>query len=165
LSEAKGCAQNDKCGCSSRQPQRERGQATVEFALVCLVILLFLIGTLDLGRGVFYYDVLANAARDGARYASLLDGSDWSLAGNSPGTYPSAAPYVGTTTIVGATTKHIAGLEPSQLQVVISTWPPEDSGLQVPVSVATQYVYQPVAGTLLGIGPITIRAQATMRVS
>lgn len=128
-------------------------------------VFIFLIATVDLGRGVFYYDVLANAARDGARHASLLEGSDWSIAGNTPGTYTTTAPYVGTATIVGATTKRLAGLDPAQLQVTIDTWLPEDSGFQIPVAVDAQYGYQPVTSTLLGIGPITLRARATMRIS
>lgn len=50
---------------------RERkGQALVEFALVLPLLLLIVFGVLDLGRAFYVSVVLANAAREGARYAS-----------------------------------------------------------------------------------------------
>lgn len=48
---------------------RSRGQGLVEFALVFPVIALLLFGVLDLGRAVFAYNTIANAARQGARVA------------------------------------------------------------------------------------------------
>jgi Flp pilus assembly protein TadG len=47
------------------------GQAVVEFALVSLVVLLLVCGTLDLGRGVFARAMLTNAVREAARTGSL----------------------------------------------------------------------------------------------
>lgn len=51
--------------------QREcrKGQALVEFALVIPLFLLLLVGLFDLGRAVFAYNTLTNAAREGARIA------------------------------------------------------------------------------------------------
>jgi Flp pilus assembly protein TadG len=46
-----------------------RGQALVEFALVIPLFLLLLVGLFDLGRAVFAYNTLTNAAREGARMA------------------------------------------------------------------------------------------------
>jgi Flp pilus assembly protein TadG len=46
-----------------------RGQAMVEFALVIPIFLLLLVGIFDLGRAVFAYNTLTNAAREGARMA------------------------------------------------------------------------------------------------
>ncbi len=45
-----------------------RGQALVEFALVLPILILIFMGTIDLGRGIYAYNVVANAARDGVRY-------------------------------------------------------------------------------------------------
>ena len=50
-------------------PRRSRGQALVEFALVIPLFLLMLIALFDLGRAVFAYNTLTNAAREGARIA------------------------------------------------------------------------------------------------
>jgi hypothetical protein len=46
-----------------------RGQALVEFSLVIPIFLLLLVGLFDLGRAVFAYNTLTNAAREGARLA------------------------------------------------------------------------------------------------
>jgi Flp pilus assembly protein TadG len=50
---------------------RGRGQALVEFALVFPVMMLLLIGFFDLARGVYAYNTVANAAREGARVAAV----------------------------------------------------------------------------------------------
>lgn len=52
-----------------RQRERRTGQALVEFALVIPLFLLLLVGLFDLGRAVFAYNTLTNAAREGARMA------------------------------------------------------------------------------------------------
>ena len=49
--------------------RRSRGQALVEFALIIPVFLLLLVALFDLGRAVFAYNTLTNAAREGARIA------------------------------------------------------------------------------------------------
>jgi len=48
---------------------RERGQGLVEFALVIPIFLLLLIAAFDLGRAVFAYNSVTNAAREGGRLA------------------------------------------------------------------------------------------------
>jgi len=48
-----------------------RGQAMVEFALVIPIFLLLLVAIFDLGRAVFAYNTLTNAAREGARLAAV----------------------------------------------------------------------------------------------
>lgn len=54
---------------SLRRRNRGRGQALVEFALIIPIFLLFVFGILDLGRAVYAYSTLNNAAREGARVA------------------------------------------------------------------------------------------------
>ena len=51
-----------------RRP-KERGQGLVEFALVFPVFILLLFGILDLGRAVYAYNTIGDAAREGARVA------------------------------------------------------------------------------------------------
>jgi Flp pilus assembly protein TadG len=48
---------------------RSRGQALMEFALVIPIFLLLVVALFDLGRAVFAYNTLTNAAREGARMA------------------------------------------------------------------------------------------------
>ena len=52
-----------------RSGPRRRGQALVEFALVIPLFLLLLVAIFDLGRAVFAFNTLSNAAREGARIA------------------------------------------------------------------------------------------------
>ena len=52
-----------------RRDRRGRGQALVEFALVIPIFLLLLVAIFDMGRAVFAYNTLTNAAREGARMA------------------------------------------------------------------------------------------------
>ena len=48
---------------------RSRGQGLVEFALVFPILMLLLIAVFDMGRLVFAYNDITNAARSGARVA------------------------------------------------------------------------------------------------
>jgi Flp pilus assembly protein TadG len=49
--------------------RRQRGQGLLEFALVIPIFLLIVVALFDLGRAVFAYNTLTNAAREGARIA------------------------------------------------------------------------------------------------
>lgn len=51
--------------------RKSKGQSLAEFALVFPVMALLLFGLLDLGRAVYMYNTLANAARAGARVAAV----------------------------------------------------------------------------------------------
>lgn len=48
-----------------------KGQSLVEMALLLPVLLLLSVVTIDLGRGVYYYSAIYNAAREGARYGII----------------------------------------------------------------------------------------------
>jgi Flp pilus assembly protein TadG len=52
-----------------RGGRRSRGQGLTEFALVIPLFLLLVVALFDLGRAVFAYNTLTNAAREGARTA------------------------------------------------------------------------------------------------
>jgi len=47
----------------------QRGQAMLEMALILPIFLLIFVSLFDLGRAVFVYNTLTNAAREGARLA------------------------------------------------------------------------------------------------
>jgi hypothetical protein len=52
-----------------RADTSRRGQALVEFALVFPILILLIVAIFDVGRAVFLYNNLTNAAREGARLA------------------------------------------------------------------------------------------------
>ena len=56
---------------SGRAGGRSAGQSLVEFALVLPIFILFLFGLIDGGRLVYQHSVLSQAAREGARLASV----------------------------------------------------------------------------------------------
>ena len=51
--------------------RRDRGQALVEFSLVLIPFLWILMGILDLGRGIYIYNGVNQAARELARVTSV----------------------------------------------------------------------------------------------
>ena len=58
-----------------RSPRRsDRGQAVAEFALTIGIFVFLLIGALDLGRGVYIFNGVAEAAREIARTTSIFPG-------------------------------------------------------------------------------------------
>ena len=50
---------------------RTRGQSLVEFALVFPIIILLIVGFFEIGRAVFAFNTIANAARQAARVATV----------------------------------------------------------------------------------------------
>ena len=51
--------------------RREAGQSVVELALLLVLLTPLIVGSVDLGRAYFDYDLLAHAANEGARRASF----------------------------------------------------------------------------------------------
>jgi hypothetical protein len=56
----------------SDKPHAQRGQATVEFALTIVVLLMVVIGILEFGRIVWLYNTLSNLSREIARYTIAI---------------------------------------------------------------------------------------------
>jgi Flp pilus assembly protein TadG len=52
----------------------ERGQALVEFSLAIMVFIVMLVGLFDLGRGVYTYNGVSEAAREIARATAVHPG-------------------------------------------------------------------------------------------
>lgn len=57
---------------NAQLPAKECGAAAVEFAIVIGVLLLVVAGIIEFGRAFWYYDALAKATRDGARFMSTV---------------------------------------------------------------------------------------------
>ena len=53
----------------STRRERTAGQAMVEFAVVVPLLFLLVLATFEAGRFIFHYELLNNAAREGARFA------------------------------------------------------------------------------------------------
>ena len=61
---------------TSKRRGRARGQTLAEFALVLPVLIVMLMGIFDLGRAIFAYNAITNAAREGARLGIVNQWAD-----------------------------------------------------------------------------------------
>lgn len=125
------------------------GQSLVEFALIFPVLILLLIGIFDLGRLVFAYNDITNAARNGVRVAIVNQGG---------------------TAAVDTTVSQATGinLDPADVEVTYLTGDlDEDCGTPFEIGcvarVQVEYDWRaitPVIGSI--VGPVTISTQTTM---
>jgi TadE-like protein len=53
--------------------RRHSGQSMVEFAILAPIFFLLLLGTIDLGRAIYIYNTISDAAREGTRAAVPFD--------------------------------------------------------------------------------------------
>jgi len=158
---------------------RSRGQALVEFTLVAPLLFLLILGTIEAGRFIFFYEVLNNATREGARYA-IVHGAD--------STCPSGPPPFGTTNNCDPTGDNIktatadAALDlagAGDLFVYEPVWTnrsapanpsPGDSSTGTNargeyVTVFMDFTYRPLISTVVNIGilpDIAISAESTL---
>lgn len=140
--------------------RREGGQSLVEFSLVSIVFFLLVFGTIDVGRAVWNYNTLAQATREGTRYAIVhgADSSDPSGPGSAYYTPPNIDTNV--TQVVEA---NAAGLNTTQLTVEAHWWNGTNSNGD-PVSVETHYTYQPIFN-FLGILSFTMSSSSRMDIT
>jgi Flp pilus assembly protein TadG len=67
---------------SIRRKRSRRGNTTVEFTLVGIPLMFVLITTFEMARGMWMYETVAHAVREGARYAAV-HGADCTTSPNS----------------------------------------------------------------------------------
>ncbi len=100
------------------------GQTTAEFAVVLTILLLFIFGIIDLSRAVYARNVIASAAREGARYGVAHPPED----------------TAGLERVKKAAMALVVGLEPEHLSVDVTR--PGGNNIQVTVS----YTFHPIIG-------------------
>jgi hypothetical protein len=131
-------------------PSAKNGQSMVELALLLPLLILISVVTIDMGRGIYYYSALYNAAREGARYGIVNQQPD----NLSP---------VDQQCILDAA-RHLAiGLD--QEQITFSSGSPSINGNFLTVEL--EYPFQlvtPIAGIFTGQSDftITLRSASTM---
>lgn len=89
----------------------QRGATTVEFALVGIPVIFILISIFEMARGMWLYETVAHAVREGARYAAVH--------GQDCVTTPNACDAK-ISDIAGVIQNAGVGLDRSQLQVTVS---------------------------------------------
>lgn len=138
---------------SLRRRDRSAGQAVAEFSLAILIFLVILMGVFDLGRGIYVYNGVAQAAREIARRTVVY-----------PGTTLGASQQ--TQSVVAVQRKLVPGLEAptyacETITGAASTNVPCASGDVVRVTVTA--LYRPIS--LLGfVGDVPIAASSSIQV-
>jgi hypothetical protein len=138
----------------------ERGQSLVEFALVGVVFFIVVFGAIDAGRAVWNYNTLAQATREGARYA-IVHGA-YSSDPSGPGSPHFNEPN-SDTMITAEVAKYAGGLDPSDLTVE-ADWIDGGNDVGYRVEVTSRYAYQPIFG-FLGFLSFTMTSSSTMRIT
>jgi len=117
---------------------RRRGDSLVEFALIVSVLMTIIIGIIDFGRAVYAYSVVANAAREGARYGVMAPDD-----------------HAGITARIHDTA---VGLDPAQLSISVTN---AETTIEVSVSYNFELV-TPLMADVLGSGSLTLSSSASM---
>jgi Flp pilus assembly protein TadG len=146
--------------------RRQRGQAIVEFALTVVLLMLLMFGLLELSIFIYTYSVLANAAKEGVRYAIVHGANNGTPSGPSSGSAsspPCTASSTNVTDVVNRT-KNFAGftlLSPSNVNVFVC-YLDGDNKLNSLVEVSVNYVYRPLFG--FNWPSVTVRANSAGRI-
>ncbi len=117
------------------------GQSLIEFSLVCVMLCLIILGVLEVGRMVLVYTTVANAARAGARYATVHGSSRATGAALTNASGPAANPAQVLTVI-----KNFASAGPltaSRLIITVS-YPGSSNAPGQLVTVSVIYPYDPL---------------------
>ena len=161
---------------------RTRGQGLAEFALVLPIIVLLLVAVFDIGRGVYAYNSITNAARQGARVAVVNQlypaDSVTTCNENMPveDSNPTGSPTWSARACAAASATSL-GIRPSQVSVAYaapsgvplvcpsspspSSSAPFHVGCLVTVTVA--YQWSPLTPIIANfLGPITMRGTSSM---
>lgn len=133
---------------------RSRGQALVEFSLTVLIFLVMLMGIFDLGRAIYMYNGVAEAAREIARVTSVHRGA---TLGTSAQTVAVVNTQKGLIMNLGNPTFACVNID--NTAVAGTCVPPDHS-----VKVSIQAVYTPVTPLLSFLGNITLAASSTAKV-
>jgi hypothetical protein len=143
------------------------GQAQVEFVLSILFVLLLIFGIIELILLIHTYNVLADAAKEGVRYA-IVHGCDFNSA-NCSGTCTLASPSPPTCSdAAGDNVKNWAlnfakaSLHNVPASAVTVNYPDGSSDAPNRVQVTVSYPYQPLFG--LGWPTVTVKAAAEGRI-
>jgi Flp pilus assembly protein TadG len=142
---------------------KQRGQSTVEFALTIVIVMVILFGAIELIVMIYTYNVLADAAKEGVRYA-IVHGTGTGAANCSGpgggGVSCSDSTGAKVQTVVGNYTR--VSFHNSAAMVVTPSYPDSSSAAPSRVRVTISYVYQPF--THLGWPTMTVNAAAEGRI-
>jgi Flp pilus assembly protein TadG len=144
--------------------RKESGQAAVEFALTIVFVMLLIVAAIELTVMIYTYTVLADAAKEGVRYA-IVHGTGVGLANCSgPGTGGSSCTDSTADNVKTAVSNYNAlSFHDKSAMTVTPTYPDGSSVAPSRVRVTVSYPYQPIFG--LGWPTVTVYAAAEGRIA
>lgn len=144
------------------------GQSLVEFALVLPIIVLLIVGFVEIGRAVFAFNTIANAARQGARVAVV---NQISVVTDCDESRPIEDPYephwsvrgcaIAAASTLGITTSNVSVSYLSPPSTTLSCAPTLHVGCLASVTVTYNYSIATPFVSLL-IGPFTMSQTSQM---
>jgi Flp pilus assembly protein TadG len=146
----------------------ERGQSAIEFALTIVMLVVLLVGMLELTMFVYTYSALADAAKEGVRYAIVHGASGTSPSGPSGVAQTSAwgacnSSDSGTDSVVNAVQRYAAlSLHSTTAIHVFVCYPDKSNSPGSSVEVSVNYLYQPLFG--LGWPKVNVAANSAGRI-
>ena len=141
---------------------KAKGQAQVEFALTVLFVMILIAGCLEMFVLIYTYSVLADAAKEGVRYAIVH--------GTGVGASTCSGPGGGGTTCTDATAANVTSAVTNFLNLsfhsttnmtVTPTYVDSSSAAPNRIRVTVSYPYEPIFG--LGWPTVTVNAAAEGR--
>ena len=148
---------------SQARPKR-RGAAMAEVAVIGLLFLMLIMGLLDLGIGVYRYNLVCQAARQGARQAIVHGALAPSQIGSwGPATY-GPTPASGSNAIAVALQPYLTGIEPSTVTIKYQ-WLDGDNQFGHRVQVTVTYSYKPMMTFIFGSPTYNLGTVSTMRIA
>ena len=136
--------------------RRERGAATVEFAIIAIILFLFVFGIIEFGILIFDKHILTNASREGARAGIVMTEG------------PRVSDAEIQNIVKGYAQRHMMSFRASIVPITTVTrpWlllvPPKPHfGDELTVNVTYQFHFMFLSG--IGLGPINLTAETRMK--
>ncbi len=128
----------------------EGGAALLEFALVAIILLILVFGMIDFGRAVYTKNSITHAAREGGRYAAVLE-----------------SPVTSETAIIDQVVARMSpfGGGPLQADDVTVVMDPPGNPQPQSITIGINYPFRPITplARLIGLSTMTLRASAQFR--
>ena len=143
--------------------RRQAGQSTVEFALTIIFVMVVLFGAIELTIMIYTYNILADSAKEGVRYA-IVHGTGVGAANCSGPGGGGVACTDSTGTNVQTVVNNYTRLSfhDNTAMTVTPTYPDSSSVAPNRVRVTVSYVYQPFLR--IGWTTMTVNAAAEGRI-
>lgn len=134
-----------------RELRSDRGQSSVEFALTIVFMVVVLVSMLELTMFIYTYSVLADAAKEGVRYAIVHGASGTDASGPTSDTASSTPWPTCNTPATGSLLSTVrtyaaASLHSAATMNIYACYPDGNNKPGSAVQVSVNYPYQPLFG-------------------